>query len=137
MHQIREYLRDSYGVPFNSASQNTREEDAQFSIFDSDNDGEEDLTNVETDNFFAATQRADKTWKNVINWWKRGRQHKYPKLRMLARDTLMAMGSSVPSESTFSDSGSIVRLDRATLTDENLRILVTLRSWNRFLGITQ
>ena len=47
---------------------------------------------------------------------------------MLARDTLMAMGSSVPSESTFSDSGGIVLIDVAQLMDENLRILVTLRS---------
>jgi len=74
---------------------------------------------------------------NVIDWWRQEGQRKYPKLSKMARDTLMVMGSSVPSESTFSDSGDIVRPDRASLSDERICVLVTLRAWNRFLGYTK
>lgn len=134
--QIRKYLRDTYNVDLTSASQERTEAKPKFSIFDSDSDSETESNNDEIDIFFAATVRADKSCVNVIDWWKREGRHKYPKLALLARDTLMAMGSSVPSESLFSDSGGMARGDRSLLTDEHLRIIVTLRSWNRFLGYT-
>jgi len=78
--------------------------------------------------------RADKSASNVIEWWGREGRHKYPKISLLAQNTLMTMGSSVASESTFSDSGAMVRADRTRLSDAHIRILVCLRSWNRFLG---
>jgi hAT family C-terminal dimerisation region len=42
---------------------------------------------------------------------------KFPILSLLARDTLLCMGSSVPSESSFSDSGGFVTGDRARHTE--------------------
>lgn len=133
---IRNFLVEMYNVSFENGSQDLKEKRAHFSIFDSDGDSDGDENNDEIEKFFAATQRADKSCTNVVDWWKREGQHKYPKIAMLARDTLMAMGSSVPSESTFSDSGGMVRHDRSQLSDEHICILVTLRAWNRFLGYT-
>ena len=46
----------------------------------------------------------------------------------------MVMGSSVPSESAFSDSGHFVCADRSRLTDENISVMMKLRSWNRLFG---
>jgi hypothetical protein len=45
----------------------------------------------------------------------------------------MCKGSSVPSESAFSDSGDFVRPDRSRLVDENVEMMMKLRSWNRLL----
>jgi hypothetical protein len=45
------------------------------------------------------------------------------------------MGSSVPSEAAFTDSGQFVRPDRGSLSDAKIETMMKLRSWNRFLGI--
>jgi hypothetical protein len=47
----------------------------------------------------------------------------------------MVMGSSVPSEAAFSDSGQFVRPNRGILSDAKIETMMKLRSWNRFLGI--
>jgi hypothetical protein len=47
----------------------------------------------------------------------------------------MVMGSSVPSEAAFSDSGEFVRPDRGSLSDAKIERMMKLRSWNRFLGV--
>jgi hypothetical protein len=49
----------------------------------------------------------------------------------------MACGTSVPSESAFSDSGGFVIPRRIRLSDESIETMMKLRSWNRFLGIVQ
>jgi len=59
----------------------------------------------------------------------------FTNVAIIARDTIMAVGSSVASESTFSDSGDMVSAERSRLSDEHIRMLITLRSWNRFLVI--
>jgi hypothetical protein len=43
----------------------------------------------------------------------------------------MSMGTSVPSESSFSDSGHFVSADRAKLNDANIEMMMKLRSWNQ------
>lgn len=48
----------------------------------------------------------------------------------------MALAPSEPSESAFSESGNLVHIDRALFSDDHIRILVTLRSQNRFIGYT-
>jgi hAT family C-terminal dimerisation region len=58
---------------------------------------------------------------------------RFPTLSLLARDTIMIKGSSVPSESAFSDSGHFVTANRASLTDDNICKMMKLRSWKRLL----
>lgn len=71
----------------------------------------------------------DKT--DIINWWKTIGVPRFPFLSKLAKDTLMVMASSVPSESAFSDGGQIITAKRSKMKPENLEILMKLRSWNR------
>jgi hypothetical protein len=47
-------------------------------------------------------------------------QNRISYLCLLARDTLMIAGSSVPSESAFFDNGDFVRPDLSALTDTNI-----------------
>lgn len=131
---IRKYLEDTYDVSFESDAPTEDNSTKQFSFLDSDDEGVDIIEKDEVDAFFSATASADKSVTNVREWWGSEGRRKYPKIALLARDLLMTMGSSVASESTFSDSGAVIRHDRSRLSDENIRILVTLRSWNRVLG---
>ena len=65
---------------------------------------------------------------NVLAWWKVN-GHQYPKLCLLARDTFVAMGSSVPAESAFSESGQLVTPQHARLSDENIEKLMKISAW--------
>jgi hypothetical protein len=87
----------------------------------------------EVEDFCSFTFRADTSCSDVLQWWKTIGSVRFPTLSLLARDAFMIMGSSVPSESAFSDSGAFVSSDRARLTDENIEIMMKLRSWNRLL----
>ena len=86
----------------------------------------------EVDDFFALTKRADASCDNVLEWWAASSK-RFPMLSQLARDTFMVMGSSVPSESAFSDSGSFVTPRRSSLSNETISKMMKLRSWNRLL----
>ncbi|BBN03751.1 hypothetical protein Mp_2g26060 [Marchantia polymorpha subsp. ruderalis] len=57
--------------------------------------------------------------------------NRFPTLSLMARDTLMIQGSSVASESAFSESGGFVRPDRSKLSNENIEMMMKLKSWNR------
>ena len=46
----------------------------------------------------------------------------------------MIMGSSVASESAFSDSCDFITNDRTLLSDENVSMMMKLRSGNRLFG---
>ena len=85
----------------------------------------------EVDRFFEFTKEIDDTCSDVIDWWASIGRKRFPAIALLARDTLMCMGSSVPSESSFSDSGGFVPGDRSRLTDVNIEMMMKLRSWNR------
>jgi hAT family C-terminal dimerisation region len=83
------------------------------------------------DNYFEATKNLASICKDSVLWWRTAGKTQFPALSLLARDTLMIMGSSVPSESAFSDSGHFVTSDVASLTDDNLSKMMKLRSWKR------
>ncbi|BBN01618.1 hypothetical protein Mp_2g08860 [Marchantia polymorpha subsp. ruderalis] len=88
----------------------------------------------EVDDFFELTKRTDTSYDNVLEWWSTSNK-RFPLLSRLARDTFMVMGSSVPLESAFSDSGSFVTSRRSSLSDENISKMMKLRSWNRLLKV--
>lgn len=85
----------------------------------------------EVDDYFEFTKKADLTCDNPIEWWGNIGHKRFPHISLLARDTLMCLGSSVPSESAFSDSGRFVTADRNRLSDEHIGQMMKLRSWNR------
>ncbi|OAE20228.1 hypothetical protein AXG93_3960s1180 [Marchantia polymorpha subsp. ruderalis] len=88
----------------------------------------------EVENFFELTKRTDTSCDNILEWWSASSK-RFPLLSRLARDTFMVMGSSVPSESAFSDSSSFVTPRRSSLSDENISKMMKLRSWNRLLKV--
>ena len=65
---------------------------------------------------------------DVYKWWATY-GYQYPALKQLARDTFVAMGSSVPSESAFSESGQVVMPQCARLSDDNIERLMTISAW--------
>ena len=87
--------------------------------------------NDEVDEFFDFTKKADLTSDDPIQWWGTIGHKKFPTISLLARDTLMCLGSSVPSESAFSDSGRFVTADRNRLSDDHIGQMMKMRSWNR------
>jgi hAT family C-terminal dimerisation region len=89
----------------------------------------------EVDDFFDVTQRPDPSCRDVLFSWKTTGVHRFRNLALLARDVFIVMGSSVPSEAAFSDSGQFVRPDRGSLSDAKIETMMKLRSWNRFLGV--
>ncbi|RAN76878.1 hypothetical protein B5P41_35990, partial [Bacillus sp. SRB_28] len=96
-------------------------------------DPQQDVVTDEVEDFCFMTLKADKSCKCPVAWWKQ-QTGRFPKLSLLARDTLMIMGSSVASESAFSDSGDFVSADRTMLSDENITVMMKLRSLNRLIG---
>jgi hAT family C-terminal dimerisation region len=87
----------------------------------------------EVDDYFDFTRMGDESCNDAVEWWATIGIKRFPAMAALARDTLMCMGSSLPSESSFSDSGHFVSADRAKLNDANIEIMMKLRSWNRLL----
>ena len=81
--------------------------------------------------FMDITKQVDDSFLDPIEWWRVTGSKRFPMIAILARDTLMCKGSSVPSESSFSDSGNFVRRDRCTLSDDNLEKMMKMRSWHR------
>jgi hypothetical protein len=77
------------------------------------------------------TKHPDTMCKDAVIWCITAEKTRFPALSMLARDALMIMGSSVPSESAFSDSGHFVTSDRASVYDETISKMMKLRSWKR------
>jgi hypothetical protein len=89
----------------------------------------------EVDDLFDVAQRPDPSCRGVLLWWKITGLNRFPNIALLAREVLMAMGSSVPSEDSFSDSSQVGRPDRGSLSDAQIETMMKLRSWNRFLGV--
>ncbi len=61
-----------------------------------------------------------------LNWWKVHEQS-YPLLAYVAKALLCIPATSVPSERVFSTAGDVVNAQRATLTPENVDMLVFLK----------
>lgn len=84
----------------------------------------------EFDNLLMFTAKADLFVSDVLGWWKR-HSGRFPHLSILARDTLMIQRSSVASKTAFSKAGGYNRADRSKLSDENIEMMIKLKSWNR------
>lgn len=84
----------------------------------------------EVDNFLIFTANADRSISDMLERWQ---QHlgSFPHLPTLAKDTLIMQGPSAPSESAFSVAGGYIRVDRSQLSDNSIKMMMKLKSWNR------
>lgn len=90
-------------------------------------------TSDEISDFFKLTESEDPSCVDVVEWWAKTGRVRFPHISLLARDVLCIMGSSVPSESAFSDAGGIVSSTRSSLSDDNIAKSMELRSWYKLL----
>ncbi len=65
--------------------------------------------------------------QDPFDWWFKEGQ-KYKRLVRLAMKYLVIPGTSVPSERVFSDAGNVLTKKRSCLKDENVQMLVCLKS---------
>lgn len=65
---------------------------------------------------------------NILSWWN-ANSGKYPILSEIARDVFAMQGSSVASESNFSNSGQIIEPYRSYLTYYMVEVLVCSEQW--------
>jgi hypothetical protein len=131
-NRIRDILRSRYQYATTTNQNDTLISNINVDLFEEETDAatiEED----EVDIIYQVTSKRDGTCKDVLEWWK-SHAARFPYLSKLARDTFMIMGSSVPSESSFSDSGQMIRANRSHLSDESICTMMKLRSWNRLMG---
>ncbi|BBN10420.1 hypothetical protein Mp_5g03430 [Marchantia polymorpha subsp. ruderalis] len=98
--------------------------------FNSDRD---DVSKEITD-FLQFTKIGDESCDDAVVWWAGIGCKRFPRLSLIARDTLMCMSSSVPSESAFSDSGAIATAERNRLCDTSIKTTMKLRSWKRLFN---
>jgi hypothetical protein len=97
----------------------------------SQHEQERDDIGKEIDDFFQFTKAGDDRCHDAVAWWATIGHKRFPRLSLLARDTLMCMGSSVPSESAFFDSGNVAIPVRSRLSDRSVETTMKLRSWKR------
>ncbi len=65
--------------------------------------------------------------QDPLDWWLKEGQ-KYKRLFQVAMKNLVIPGTSVPSERVSSDAGNVLTKKRSCLKDENVRMLVCLKS---------
>lgn len=142
--RLREILRQQYGIDgthehgSSSALKNrtrsmliaARRARAPTFDFNSDRD---DVSKEITD-FLQFTKTGDESCDDAVVWWAGIGRKCFPRLSLVARDTLMCMGSSVPSESAFSDSGAIATAESNRLCDTSIKTTMKLRSWKRLFN---
>ena len=117
-------MEEKYAVSLNTY--NKGERDKPYCLFDFNLEEEIDKVDL----YFLKHSKPNQSCRNVIDWWAETGQKKYPNLAALACDSLMAMGSSIPSEVAFSQAGGIVTDSQSRLSDNNLEILMKLCLWN-------
>lgn len=87
----------------------------------------------EVDAFFKFTTNADLGCDDVLEWWRVVGAHRFPKMSLLARDTLMIMGSALPPRA-FTGSDQLVTRKSAVVNEvKGLEIATKVRAWRRFV----
>lgn len=92
----------------------------------------ERMAEDEVDAFFKFTANADLGCDDVLEWWRVVGAHRFPKMSLLARDTLMIMGSALPPRA-FTGSDQLVTRENAAVNEvKDLEIVTKVRAWRRF-----
>ena len=81
-----------------------------------------DIVNKEYQRYLAALVSKE----DPLTWWKR-RESVYPTLSKMAKKYLQIPASRIPSERIFSLAGTIVSKKRASLSPENVDMLIFLK----------
>lgn len=89
--------------------------------------------NDEVEDFFEFTAKGDESCTDAVEWWGTIGVKRFPALAPLARDTLVCMGSSMPSETSSTDSGHIISGDATLLSSDQIEQTLKLRSWKLLL----
>jgi hypothetical protein len=106
--RIEELLNHFYGYDANGTESSQNDSDdgdifsdhaRRFGVFQGGS------SRNEVSEYFEFTKRPDRSCGDVVEWWATIGRSRFPMMSQVARDTRMIMGSSVPSESAFSDSG--------------------------------
>ena len=133
---MRKILGDQYNVRLVSVDANSKN-DPSFRLFDTEESISEDdgFMAEEVDGFFKLTKRSDKSSKNVIPCWRKVGFHRFPNIFLAVQDSVMAMGSSVSSEPSFSESDEIVSGNSSHYSDEKISRTICMQSWNCHLAL--
>lgn len=126
---VRQILENKYGYLFRNSEQLTKKRNI---LFCGNVNSVSQFTGDEIDDYCNYTSRGCDDSIDILLWWKTIGSVRFPKLSLLAKDTHMAMASSVPSESAFSDSGQTVTPHRSNLSHSNIENVMKLRSWLKF-----
>lgn len=136
--EIRQTLIDQYDMNVHdsySPSSESRAEKQISSLFaaarQARNESLDRIREDEVDAFYKFTAKPDLSCDDVLEWWKVVGAQRFPKLSLLARDTLMIMGSALTSN-YFTGSDQIVSVERATVNDKDLEVATKVRAWNQF-----
>ncbi|KAF1336734.1 hypothetical protein FI667_g354, partial [Globisporangium splendens] len=140
--EIRQTLIDQYGMNVQEYEYSptggvtaTPEKQHISSLFaaarQARNESLERIREDEVDAFYKFTAKPDLSCDDVLEWWKVVGVQRFPKLSLLARDTLMIMGSALTSN-YFTGSDQLVGVERAMVNDKDLEIATKVRAWNQF-----
>lgn len=131
-NSIRNLLIENYNYNSNdiSLSSSITDNEKKYSFFSAfsnldESDGDE------IDNFYGFTKIPDKNCIDPVIWWKSIGSIRFPYLACLARDIFSIMGSSVPSESVFSEAGNLITQERNRLNDDHIEMSMKLKSWHQ------
>lgn len=119
--QIRQILRCVYGMSDNDLAEtevlDVEQRYLAHIMVTSESSDDATSSSDELACYMAMTRRPDPSCKDVLKWWRFNSEYRFLLLGQLARENFWLLGSSVPSEFTFSDSGQMVRPSRGALSD--------------------
>ena len=128
--RLRQALREMLGV---DAEQLTLPADRRGPLYADEAD--DNVTHEdEVDSFCRMIGNGDRNCDDVSAWWGDIGLGRFEQLGILAKRVLMAPASSVPSESTFSKSGKLVRTGRCRLTRGKVEQIMKMQSWYALTG---
>ncbi|CEP01298.1 hypothetical protein PBRA_001904 [Plasmodiophora brassicae] len=97
-------LAANYGYQSAAPPRQDDDMDVAFDLF-AEAEGDQAAKDDEVDDFYIMTARADRSCKDILQWWK-AHEERFPTISRLARDVFVIQGSSVnayfPSRATLS-----------------------------------
>ncbi|CEP02542.1 hypothetical protein PBRA_009126 [Plasmodiophora brassicae] len=125
-------LAANYGYQSAAPPRQEDDVDVAFDLF-AEAEGDQAAKDDEVDDFYLMTARADRSCKDILQWWK-AHEERFPTISRLARDVFVIQGSSVPCECIFSESGDLIGPDRSSLDPLTVEMHMKLGAWNRLFN---
>lgn len=99
------------------------------------NEAHERVVEDEVDAFYKLTAEPDLDCVDVLEWWRVVGSQRFPKLSLLARDTLMIAGSSMPIRDfagRVCDNEPPTNFSHGGSSDTTLETVMKVRAWRQF-----